>query len=64
MDTHDRHLASFNSRKPHKQLRLGRFSDLLPFRRLPIYVQTVAVETKVLKLTAAGTVPDSHGIPS
>ena len=24
----------------------------------------MAVETKVMKLTAAGTVPDSHGIPS
>lgn len=47
----------------NKQLRLGRFSDLLPFRRLPIYVQTVAVETKVTKLTAAGTVPGFHGIP-
>ena len=63
-EDHDKHLASFTSRKLHKQLRLGRFSDLLPFRRLPIYVQTVAVETKVTKLTAAGTVPDSHGIPS
>ena len=61
---HDKHLASFTSRKLHKQLRVGRFSDLFPFRRLPIHVQTVAVETKVSKLTAAGTVPDSHGIPS
>ena len=55
---------ALNPRKLHKQLRVGRFSDLFPFRRLPIHVQTVAVETKVLKLTAAGTVPDSHGIPS
>ena len=62
-EDHVKHLASFTSRKLHKQLRLGRFSDLLPFRRLPIYVQTVAVETKVLKLTAAGTVPDSHRVP-
>ena len=59
----DKHLASFTSRKLHKQLRVGRFSDLFPFRRLPIHVQTVAVETKVLKLTAAGTVPDSHRVP-
>lgn len=49
---------------PESILISGRSSDLLPFYRLPIrYLKQWPNGKKLMELTAAGTVPNSHRIP-